>query len=75
LKVGTIEVAIDVASVVRDVVVIHKIAINAPGELGQKITRAMMQKFAVSVSFDSLAKSSAQALDKAGRLVKGLFGK
>ena len=46
-----------------------------PGELGQEITQALKQKLSSAVSFDNLAKSAGQALDKAGSAIKGLFGK
>ncbi len=158
LKVGEIEVGIDIASVTRDVVVIRKIAIEAPdviyekgelmtnfdaiqkniaaylgpaeqksagggkkliveeltvrngkahasaafmqgksvavplpditlrnlgkakggmppGELGQEIAQALKQKLSSAISFDSLAKSAGDTLDKTGSAIKGLFGK
>ncbi len=158
LKVGEIEVGIDIASITKDVVVIRKIAIKAPdviyekgdaltnfdaiqkniadylgpsdrkndgggkkliveelsirnakaqasaafmqgktvsvplpditlrnlgkakggipaGELGQEVAQALKQKLASAISFESLAKSAGQALDKAGGAIKGLFGK
>jgi uncharacterized protein involved in outer membrane biogenesis len=46
-----------------------------PGELGQEIAQALKQKLSSAVSFDALAKSAGQALDKAGSAIKGLFGK
>lgn len=46
-----------------------------PGELGQEITQALKQKLSSAISFDNLAKSAGQALDRAGSAVKGLFGK
>lgn len=46
-----------------------------PGELGAEITRALKQKLSDAVSFDNLAKSTGQALEKAGEAIKGLFGK
>ena len=46
-----------------------------PGELGQEITQALKQKLSSAISFDNLAKSAGQALDRAGRAIKGLFGK
>ncbi len=45
------------------------------GELGQEIAQAMKQNLAAAVSFDSLARSAGQALDKAGNAVRGWFGK
>lgn len=45
------------------------------GELGQEIVQALKQKLAAAVSFDNLAKSAGQALDKAGSAVKNLFGR
>ena len=46
-----------------------------PGELGQEIIQALKQKLSSAISFDRLAKSAGQALDRAGSAVKGLFGK
>lgn len=47
----------------------------SPGELGQEIVKAMKQKLAAAVSFDSLLKSAGKGLDKAGAAIKDLFGK
>lgn len=46
-----------------------------PGELGQEIARALKQKLAAAVSFDSLMKSTGKGMGKAGGAIKGLFGK
>jgi hypothetical protein len=44
-----------------------------PGELGQEIAGALKQMLSSAVSFDGLAKSAGQSLDKAGAAIKGLF--
>lgn len=44
-----------------------------PGELGAEIAQALKQKLAAAVSFDSLLKSTGQALEKTGEAIKGLF--
>lgn len=46
-----------------------------PGELGQQVAKALKQKLAAAVSFDSLMKSTGKGLGKAGGTLKGLFGK
>jgi len=44
-----------------------------PGELGQEVAGALKGKLSNAVSFDRLMKSTGEALDKAGAVVKGLF--
>lgn len=44
-----------------------------PGEVGQEIAKALKARLTAAVSFDNLAKSTGQALDKAGSAIKGLF--
>lgn len=44
-----------------------------PGELGQEIVQAFKQKLGAAVSFDNVARSVGQALDKAGSAVRNLF--
>lgn len=46
-----------------------------PGELGREIAQALQQKLSSAISFEGLARSAGQALDRAGSAVKGLFGK
>jgi uncharacterized protein involved in outer membrane biogenesis len=46
-----------------------------PGELGQEISQTLKQKLSTAISFDNLAKSAVQALDRVGGAIKGLFGK
>jgi hypothetical protein len=46
-----------------------------PGELGRAVVQAVKQKLSSSISFDNLAKSVGQTLDRAGSVVKGLLGK
>jgi hypothetical protein len=43
------------------------------GELAQEMTAAVKAKLTGAVSFDKLMKSTAEALDKAGKAIKGLF--
>jgi hypothetical protein len=44
-----------------------------PGELGAEIARALKSRLTGAVSFDKLAKSAGEALNKAGTTIKGLF--
>lgn len=44
-----------------------------PAELGAEIARALKSRLTGAVSFDKLAKSAGEALDKAGTAIKGLF--
>jgi hypothetical protein len=46
-----------------------------PGELGGIVAHAIRSRLIESFSFDSILKSSSQALDKAEAAIKGLFGK
>ncbi|WIM06043.1 MAG: hypothetical protein OHM77_01755 [Candidatus Nitricoxidivorans perseverans] len=44
-----------------------------PGELGREIAQALKQRLSSAVSFEGLAKSAGQSLDKAGDAIKGLL--
>lgn len=45
-----------------------------PGELGQTVAGALKSKLEASVSFDALARSMGNTVDKAKSAIKGLFG-
>jgi hypothetical protein len=47
----------------------------SPGELGQKVAGALKAKLETAVSFDDLARSMGNTLEKAGSAINGLFGK
>jgi hypothetical protein len=47
----------------------------SPGELGQKVGEALKEKLEAAVSFDALAKSMGNTIDKARNAIQGLFGK